>query len=105
MMKRIRFRAAQLRWRPDLAFVLLVLWGLFIVYATMLPFDFSASSERIAATLKRLWQRPLRGGSWDDVHSNVLLFVPWGLLLGVWRAGRGTGFVRAMILALLSGVF
>ncbi len=102
-MNRIRFRAAQLRWRPDLALVLLVLWGLFIAYATMLPFDFSASREHVVATLRRLWYRPLKGGSWHDVYSNVLLFVPWGLLLGVWRAGRGTGYVLAMILALLTG--
>jgi len=103
VMKLIRFRAAQLRWQPDLAFALLVLWGLFIVYGTMLPFDFSASRGQVVAKLGRLWRHPLGGGSWHDVHSNVLLFMPWGLLLGIWRAGRGTGFVPAMILGLLSG--
>jgi VanZ family protein len=103
VINQLRFRAAQWKWRPELALVLLVLWGLFIVYATMLPFDFSASRAQIVKIFARLWRRPLSGGSWDDVWSNVLLFIPWGLLLGVWRAGRGTGYVVTMILALFSG--
>ena len=61
--RRIRLRLAQSQWRPDPALVLLVLWGLFIVYATMLPFDFSASGELIQSRLRRLWERPLRGGA------------------------------------------
>ncbi len=73
---------------PDLALVLLVLWGLFIVYGTMLPFDFSAGGNLIQKRLARLWQYPLKGGSWGDVYSNVLLFVPWGLLLAIWRRGE-----------------
>jgi glycopeptide antibiotics resistance protein len=102
-MKLIHFRAAQSKWQPDLALVLLVLWGLFIVYATMLPFDFSATSEHIVKTLGRLWKRPLRGGSWNDVYSNVALFIPWGLLLSVWQVRRGRGYITVMIMALLSG--
>ena len=78
-----------------LAVTLLVLWGLFIVYGTMLPFDFSASTELIHSRLERLRERPLRGlgGSWADVYSNVLFFMPWGFLLAIWRAGRGRGLV------------
>jgi VanZ family protein len=101
--KLIRFRAAQLNWRPALALILLVLWGLFIIYATMLPFDFSASSKQISATLDRLVHHPLKGASRHDAYSNVLLFIPWGLLLGQWRASRGGGFLPTMILALTSG--
>jgi glycopeptide antibiotics resistance protein len=82
--------------------VLLVLWGLFIVYATTLPFDFSASDELVASRLQRLWQHPLRGGSWRDVNSNVLFFVPWGFLLAVWRGERGARFTSTVILALAS---
>ena len=33
------------------------------------------------------------GGSWADVFSNVLLFMPWGFLLAIWRAGRGSSYV------------
>ena len=93
------------RWWPNLALVLLLLWGLFIVYATMLPFDFSASGELIQSRLRRLWQRPLRGGggSWSDVVSNVLLFMPWGFLLAVWLAGRGGRYLAVVTVALLSG--
>ena len=101
----VRLRVAQLQWRPNSALVLLLLWGLFIVYATMLPFDFSASGALIESRLRRLWERPLRGGggSWADVVSNVLLFVPWGLLLAVWLAGCGRQYPVVVTLALLSG--
>ena len=58
----LRMRLA--RWAPDLALVLLVLWGLFIVYGTTLPFEFSASSDVIQAPLRRFCDHPLRGGSW-----------------------------------------
>ncbi len=92
------------RWRPDLAPVFLTLWGLFIVYATTLPFDFSASGELVQSRLRRLWEHPLRGGSWPDVWSNVLLFLPWGLLLAVWRAGRGTRYIPTLALTLASGL-
>jgi glycopeptide antibiotics resistance protein len=101
----IRSRITQSQWRPNPVLVLLLLWGLFIVYATMLPFDFSASGALIESRLRRLWERPLRGGggSWADVVSNVLLFVPWGLLLAVWLAGCGRRYPAVVTLALLSG--
>ena len=84
---------------------LLLLWGLFIVYATMLPFDFTATSELIRSRVHRLWERPLRGagGSWHDAYSNVLLFMPWGFLLAIWRASRGSTWLAAVAWALLSG--
>jgi len=103
LVKLIGFRLGQSRRWIKLAVVLLVLWGLFIVYATMLPFDFSASGHEIKARLRRLWERPLKGGSWADVASNVLLFMPWGFLLAVWLAGRGRRYLATLSLALLSG--
>ena len=99
----IRFRLERSGWRPCPAVVLLVLWGLFIIYGTMLPFDFSASGEQIRARLQRLAELPWRIGSRTDLISNVLLFMPWGFLLAIWRARRGRSFVAAVILALLSG--
>ena len=42
-----RLDAGRSGWRSDKVLVLLVLWFLFIVYATLLPFDFSASGELI----------------------------------------------------------
>jgi VanZ family protein len=81
----------------------LVLWGLFIIYGTTLPFDFSASAERVHERLLRLWEYPLRIGSRTDLISNVLLFMPWGFLLALWRAGRGTSLPVTVVLSLLSG--
>jgi VanZ family protein len=101
----IGIRAPHALSRPRLAPALLLLWGLFIVYATMLPFDFSASGDLIRLRVHRLWERPLRGGggSWHDAYSNVLLFMPWGFLLAVWRAERGSGWLVVLALALLTG--
>ncbi len=81
---------------------MLVLWGLFIIYGTTLPFDFSASGEQVRERLQSLAAYPWHFGSKTDVVSNVLLFMPWGFLLAIWRARRGTSFVAALILALLS---
>jgi VanZ family protein len=101
----IRLRVPHLMSRPPLAPALLLLWGLFIVYATMLPFDFTATGELIRSRVYRLWERPLRGagGSWHDAYSNVLLFMPWGFLLAIWRASRGSNWLLAVAWALLSG--
>jgi len=83
-----------------------MLWGLFILYATMLPFDFSATGDLIRLRVFRLWERPLRGGggSWHDIYSNVLLFMPWGFLLAVCRVERASSWLAALALALLTGV-
>jgi glycopeptide antibiotics resistance protein len=69
----------------------------------MLPFDFSAGGALIQQRLARLWEHPLKGGSWADVASNVLLFVPWGLLLAIWLAGRNASYGAALALAVTSG--
>jgi VanZ family protein len=105
LFKRIRKYRAQWHWQQHLALIFLGLWGLFIVYGTMLPFDFSASRELIQWRLQRLAARPLRGlgTSWNDVFSNVLFFVPWGFLLAVWRVSRKSSGLNTMTLALLSG--
>ena len=96
-----RFKLSVAQWsnRQNLALILLILWGLFILYGTMLPFDFSASSGLVEWRLRQLWERPIRGmgGSWGDVYSNVAFFMPWGFLLAIWRgkvaqAGGGRWF-------------
>ncbi len=105
MFHNILMRVSEVSRKPRLVLVLLTLWGLFILYGTLLPFDFSAGSSLIEWRLRRLWERPVRGlgGSWADVWSNILLFVPWGLLLGLWRGARSrTGFLATLALALLS---
>jgi VanZ family protein len=104
-LKRLRIAASQFQWQQNLAITLLVLWGVFILYATLLPFDFSASGALIESRLVRMRERPLKGlgGSLADVISNVLFFMPWGFLLAIWRANRGTRLGRTLLFALLSG--
>jgi VanZ family protein len=96
---------AQWFYQQNLAFILLILWGLFILYGTLLPFDFSASSDLIERRLRQLWERPIRGmgGSWADVYSNVAFFMPWGFLLAIWREKRGSSWWWTLVLALLTG--
>jgi glycopeptide antibiotics resistance protein len=98
------FHAAQWQLQKHLPIILLMLWGLFIVYGTMLPFDFSASGDLIQWRLRRLWESPLRGmgGSWADVYSNVAFFMPWGFLLAIWRVGRGSSWWVTLLIAMLS---
>jgi VanZ family protein len=103
--KRIEQRILQSKWLSDPVLWLLFLWGLFIVYATLLPFDFSASRELVQQRLRRLWARPLKGGSWVDVQGNVLLFVPWGLLLATALARRGARFSVTLAAATCTGAF
>ena len=79
MFKRIRFQAALRQWRPNPAAVLLLVWGFFIVYGTLLPFDLSESTEGVHARMRRLWEQPWRPSSRTDLISNVLLFMPWGV--------------------------
>ena len=101
----VRIRAMRVVRRLSLAPALLLLWGAFIVYVTLLPFDFSASGELIHLRLNRLWERPIRGagGSWHDAIGNVLLFTPWGLLIGIWCAQRRSNLILAAACGLLTG--
>ena len=84
LFKRFRQYAAQFQWQQNLAMTLLVLWGLFIVYGTMLPFDFSASGELIqlrgcdgcGSVLYGVW-----AGRGPMCIAMSLFFMPWGFLL------------------------
>ncbi len=104
LFKWAQFHAAHWQWQKQLAIILLLLWGLFIVYGTMLPFDFSASGDLIQSRLQRIRESPLRGmgGSWADVYSNIAFFMPWGFLLAIWRIGRGSSWWATLFLATLS---
>ena len=82
--------------RPSLASSLLLLWVLFIVYGTAIPFDFHF--DRVTAVqgwhdarLNPLHD-PQRGHlSRTDIFSNVLLFVPLGFLaFAAIRRKRGS---------------
>ena len=103
--KRIEQRILQSKWLSDPILWLLLLWGLFILYGTLLPFNFTVPLELVEQRLQRIWARPLKGGSWTDVYGNVLLFVPWGLLLAIVLARRGAGFFVAVAVAMCTGAF
>ena len=92
----------KLRFR--ISFMLLMIWGLFILYGTTIPFDFSAPSAQVAAKLHQVLERPWQAASRMDIVSNVLLFLPWGFLCAVWLAGHGVGYVAAIVVASLSGL-
>jgi glycopeptide antibiotics resistance protein len=108
MFTRIRFQAARLVWQTNPAALLLVVWGLFIVYGTLLPFDLSESADSVHERMRRLWEQPWRPSSRTDLISNVLLFMPWGFLIAFWANSRGihaltTLFVSILSAALFSG--
>ena len=56
-----------------------------------------------SAADERIWTQPLKGGSWQDVEGNVLLFVPWGILLAMEMARRGFGFIVTVAGAMCTG--
>jgi glycopeptide antibiotics resistance protein len=99
-MKRIQIG----RLRPRLPFVLLFLWGLFILYGTTIPFEFSASSAQVAAKVQQVFERQWHTASRMDIVSNVLLFLPWGFLCSVWLADLGAGCGVSLIVASLTGM-
>ncbi len=89
--------------RRSVALRLLVLWGLFILYGTTLPFDLSPSWEGVVREWRDAHSVPWRapdGGlpSLPDAVANVLLFLPWGFLVGWEIRRRGGGSGRAMLL-------
>jgi VanZ family protein len=92
-----------MRWRVDSSTVLLMLWALFIVYGTLIPFRFTKDLGEVAARLHLLGDPLNRPVSRSDVVSNVLLFVPWGALYTFRRAQRRR-FWTALLGATFSGM-
>ena len=91
--------------RFRLAGTLALLWLAFVLYGTSLPFDFDVSHRSV----QRGWQharwklfRDPDGSapSRSDLVSNVLLFVPVGLLVYLWLAPPGVWRPGALIGAL-----
>jgi glycopeptide antibiotics resistance protein len=87
---------------PTLELKLLLLWGLFILYGAILPFDLSASLDTVAREWSQAQKVPWRGPEGGlpplpDAIANVLLFLPWGFLFALHRTGRGAG-ARSTIL-------
>jgi len=105
-MARVQTRSIASRrnpWRSGATMILLGLWTLFILYGTLIPFDFSASGEQVAVKWQALWQNPIHPGPIFDLVANVLLFVPWGGLLAILLGNRRLGLIVTMALATILG--
>src|SRR4051812_22400808 len=89
--------------RPRVTVVFLVLFGLFIAYGTLIPFDFSATREQVETKRHGFFAQTLAGASRTDVVSNVLLFMPWGGLVAVWLTRRCAGLGTALVAGTASG--
>lgn len=81
-----------------------MLWALFIIYGTLIPFAFTDNVDQVAAKLHLVVDSLNRPLSRSDVVSNVLLFLPWGGLFTFRRARRGAGFWGALLGAAFSGM-
>jgi VanZ family protein len=82
----------------------LLLWCLFILYGSFIPFRFSLAAETLHRSSSHAILQPFKAGqrafSIPDLVSNMLLFVPFGLLVAAGaRDGRPTwssaGLLRA----------
>jgi VanZ family protein len=79
--------------------VALLVWCCFIVYGSFIPFHFSANPELLRSNLAQVQLVPFQAGrknfSLPDIASNVLLFLPFGVLLAEsGYAAVGTGWAR-----------
>jgi glycopeptide antibiotics resistance protein len=68
--------------------VLFIIYSLFILYSTTIPYDFSTDTRALRHNFETIRWSPLvrPDGSREsipDVVSNILLFIPFGLLIGL----------------------
>lgn len=95
----------RLRWVT----VLLVLWVLFIIYGTTIPFDFrfdatTASQGWANAQLRVLGFTGPHHVSRTDLFSNVLLFIPLGFLVFLSARRRGLARLSSLLCAVVCGL-
>ena len=93
----IRRRVHPLTWAA-------IVWGLFVVYGTCLPFDFSGDLSSIADAARLLLRDMGQLYSLPDVVSNVLLFVPWGALLAARALLGGRSRAGGLTAATFAGL-
>ena len=86
--------------------VLLILYVLFTLYNTLIPFDFQFKGNSLFAALESAEWKPFvyKGGRppLTDIAGNILLFMPTGFLAYLWLCQRG--FRAPIILAAMSGL-
>jgi len=81
---------------------------IYIIYGTLIPFDFSFNLKDIDRGINRIDLIPFypqyRAGrlSLPDVVSNLLLFIPYGFLLNWWLYQQGIGRVKNKLICIIS---
>ncbi len=78
---------------------LLVLYAGLLVYGSLYPFAWGAPLQPLFAFLHAAWPAHLDKG---DIVQNVLVYMPFGLLVVAWR-GHRTRFPAALLLAAVAG--
>jgi len=75
--------------------ILLVSFVVFTLYNTLIPFHFQFNGQSLKtlfqATEWRFFIYPWRPSSITDIAGNILLFIPFGFLLYLWRYQRRLG--------------
>ena len=90
---------------------LLLLCVLFTLYNTLIPFDFQFKGNSIENILESIdWRFFIYKGRWapiTDIVGNILLFIPLGFLLYLWRFQRGleSSIIGTAFVGLLLSVF
>ena len=82
---------------------LLALWGVFIVYGTTMPFDFTLTLEDAQNRLSGIRAGNLGGTFIRDIVMNLLLFLPWGFLIAARVVQAKRGFLFALGIATVTG--
>ncbi len=95
--------------RLRLVTILLILWVLFIIYGTTIPFDFRFNAATAAhgwahAQLRVFGFTGPHHLSRTDLFSNVLLFVPLGFLIFLSARRRALSRPASLISALICGL-
>ncbi|MEW6096478.1 MAG: VanZ family protein, partial [bacterium] len=81
---------------------------IYVIYGTLIPFDFSLQLEDIAQSITRANFIPFyneyegRRFSIPDVVSNLLLFLPYGFLLYWGLQNRGMGIAKCKLICISS---
>ncbi len=93
--------------KPRLLSILCVTYILLILYASIMPFDFSADPEDVTGHYRRAWQfwpfgSEVRAGG-TDLMINFALYVPLGFLVAArGRGRRGAAYLPAFVCAVLA---
>ena len=90
--------------RPHPLTSLVVVCGVAILLATLLPLEFSADDEQLRRKWERLTDLGRIGSSWPDIIANHLLFLPLGAILAGRLLAAGVRLLAVVALTPLCGL-